>query len=178
LSPRHAERTPRVRQTGTDALICGKLGKQLSTPRPKGPDRAWLRAQPLTGLAPTQWDALIERLRVARHAQREAHLHARRGHDRHAAAGTGRKAVLTLDDRVAITVLYQRFSPPQRTLALLFGVAQQTIYRVIRQTRPLLSVIGHTSKPTGTRLVTPAELVGFAAEAGIPVPEEPKSTRY
>src|SRR6266508_442186 len=108
------------------------------TPR-RSPSRHWLRDPALTGLTPTQWDELIEKLSVARHAQREAHLHTRRGGTRHAAAGTGRKAVLTLDDRAAITVLYQRFSPSQRTLAHLFGVTQQTIYNVIRQTRTLLS---------------------------------------
>ncbi len=148
-----------------------------ATPR-RSPSRHWLRDPALTGLTPTQWDQLIEKLRVARHAQREAHLHARRGGTRHAAAGTGRKAVLTLDDRAAITVLYQRFSPPQTTLAHLFGVTQQTIYNVIRQTRTLLSVIGHTPEPTGTRLATPAELVSFAATAGVPVPKEIKSTCY
>jgi hypothetical protein len=104
----------------------------------------------LTGLTPTQWDELIEKLSVARHAQPEAHLHTRhtrRGGPRHAAAGTGRKAVLTLDDRAAITVLYQRFSLPQPTLAHLFGVTPQTISNVIRQTRTLLRVIGHTPSP-------------------------------
>ena len=65
-----------------------------ATPR-RSPSRHWLRDPALTGLTPTQWDQLIEKLRVARHAQREAHLHTRRGGTRHAAAGTGRKAVLT-----------------------------------------------------------------------------------
>jgi hypothetical protein len=147
------------------------------TPR-RSPSRQWLRDPVLTGLTPTQWDELIEKLSVARHAQREAHLHTRRGGPRHAAAGTGRKAVLTLDDRTAITVLYQRFSPPQPTLAHLFGVTPQTISNVIRQTRTLLSVIGYTPEPTGTRLATPAELVSFAATAGVPLPKEIKSTCY
>jgi Rhodopirellula transposase DDE domain len=147
------------------------------TPR-RSPSRQWLRDPVLTGLTPTQWDELIEKLSVARHAQREAHLHTRRGGARHAAAGTGRKAVLSLDDRTAITVLYQRFSPPQPTLAHLFGVTPQTISNVIRQTRTLLSVIGYTPEPTGTRLATPAELVSFAATAGVPIPKEIKSTCY
>ncbi|WP_190814000.1 hypothetical protein [Saccharopolyspora pogona] len=71
----------------------------------------------LSGLDPTDWNELIEKLGVARHAQREAALHHRRGGARRTAAGTGRKAVLDLTDRAAITVLYQRFSVPQRTVA-------------------------------------------------------------
>jgi hypothetical protein len=169
----------------------------VPAPPRRSPSRHWLRDPALIGLTPTRWDQLIEKLRVARHAQREAHLHTRR------------KAVLTLDDRAAITVLYQRFSPPQTTLAHLFGVTPQTISNVIRQTRTLLrgpraatfpsqdepaqvrhdhhgkvvergplSVIGHTPEPTGTRLATPAELVSFAATAGVPVPKEIKSTCY
>jgi Rhodopirellula transposase DDE domain/Helix-turn-helix of DDE superfamily endonuclease len=132
---------------------------------PERPDHAWLRHPALTGLDPTRWDELIEQLGVARHAQREAALHHRRGGTRRAAAGTGRKAVLTLPDRATITLLYQRFSPPQRTLADLFGVTQQTVNNVIRQTSPLLATIGHTPRPTGIRLKTPAELAHHIADA-------------
>lgn len=63
-----------------------------------------------------------------------------------------------LDDRTAITLIYQRFAPPQRTLAPLFGVTQQTIHRVIKQTRALLTVIVYTPEPTGLRLATEAEI--------------------
>jgi hypothetical protein len=57
-----------------------------------------------------------------------------------------------------MTLLYWRLSPPQRTLAALFDPTQQTVYNVIRQTRPLLAAIGYTPQLTGIRLRTPAEL--------------------
>jgi transposase len=141
---------------------------------PQRPDRTWLRHPALTGLDSAGWDELIEQLDVARHAQREVHLHRRRGGPRRIAAGPGRKANLTLADRAAITVLYQRFSPPQRTLAHLFGVTPQTIHNVITQTRPLLTTIGHTPKPTGIHLTTPAEIATHATNTA-PKPDKTES---
>lgn len=44
-----------------------------------------------------------------------------------------------------------------------------------RRTVPLLSLIGHTTAPAGTRFVSPAEVVQFAAAQGVPVPAEIKS---
>jgi hypothetical protein len=79
---------------------------------PARPDLTWLRAPALTGLTPPQWDTLIEKLTVTRHAQREAQLHQRCGGARQAAPGTGRKAVLSLDDRLAITLLHLRVRHP------------------------------------------------------------------
>jgi hypothetical protein len=134
------------------------------------PDRAWLHHPALTGLDPTRWNELIEKLDVARHAQREAVLHQRRGGARRTAAGTGRKAVLELTDRAAITVLYQRFCVPQRTLADLFGVTQQSAHNVIRLTRPLLGVIGYTPQPAEIRLRTPTEFVQHATDIGALTP--------
>jgi hypothetical protein len=130
------------------------------------PDRQWLHHPALTSLSPTQWNELIEKLDVARHAQREAALHHRRGGARRATAGTGRKAVLDLADRAAITVLYQRFFVPQRTLADLFGITQQSAHNLIRLTRPLLAVIGYAPQPTGLRLTTPTEFIQHATEIG------------
>ncbi|MGB9036240.1 MAG: transposase family protein, partial [Paeniglutamicibacter sp.] len=80
-------------------------------------------------------------------------------------------AVLTLEDRLALTLLYQRFAPPQRTLAPLFGVNQQTIHCVIKQTRALLTAIGYTPEPTGLRLRTAADIATHAANAGAVIPE-------
>src|SRR5262249_53615592 len=139
------------------------------------PDRAWLHVPALTGLTPAQWDELIEKLSVARHAQREAALHQRRGGARRVAAGTGRKAVLTPSDRAAITLLALRFSAPGPVLAHLFTVTTTTINNVIRQTKPLLSLTGHRIEPASTQLTSLTEFVRFAAGAGIPVPEQIKS---
>jgi transposase len=139
------------------------------------PDRAWLHAPALTGLTPAQWDELIEKLSVARHAQREAALHQRRGGARRAAAGTGRKAVLTPSDRAAITLLALRFSLPGPVLAHLFTVTATTINNVIRQTKPLLTLIGYTPAPADIRFTSPAEVVQFAVAQGAPVPAEIKT---
>ncbi len=143
----------------------------------ESPDRSWLRAPALTGLTAPRWDVLASNLAVARHAQREAGLHQRRGGARRVAAGTGRKAILTPDDRIAITVLAQRFSLPGPVLASLFQVSATTINNVIRQTQPLLSITGHQIQPAGIRLTSITDLARYAADAGIPVPHEIKSAR-
>jgi transposase len=152
-------------------------GDTAGTPaaRPQSPDRGWLKAPALTGLTTARWDALTAQIAVARHAQREARLHHRRGGARQAAAGTGRKAVLTLGDRITITLLAQRFSLPGPALAGLFNVSATTINNVIRQTQPLLAITGHRTEPAGTQLSNLTDLVRFAADAGIPVPDEIKS---
>jgi hypothetical protein len=146
---------------------------QPPPPRPEGPDRTWLRSQALTGLTPDRWTALLEQLSVVRHAQREAQLHARRGGARTVASGTGRRAVLSLEDRAALTVLDLRFSIPKPVLEELFGVTRTTINNVIRQTRPLLDLIGHAPHPTDVRFNSLTELVRFAADAGVPLPRRP-----
>ncbi|WP_446221582.1 ISAzo13 family transposase [Nocardia sp. IBHARD005] len=132
-----------------------------SAPQPTRPDTAWLRTPALTGLTPPQWDALINKLTVTRHAQRELHLHQRRGGTRQAAPGTGRKSVLTLEDRVAITLLHLRFATRQRALAVLFDVTQQSIHTTIQQTRPLLDLAAHTTGPTGITLADAQSVIQY-----------------
>jgi hypothetical protein len=146
-----------------------------ATPAPRHPDRRWLKHPALTGLAAPQWTALTTQVAVARHARREAVLHQRRGAARQVAAGTGRKGVLTLEDRITITLLARRFTLPGPVLATLFQVSTTTISKVISQTQPLLTITGHHIEPVGPPLRSLTELAHLAANVGIPVPEEIKS---
>jgi hypothetical protein len=109
---------------------------------------------------------LITRLAVPRDAQREADPHNRRGGRRQAASGPGRRPVLTLTDRVAATLLRQRFSLPTKDIAELFNVTVTTINKVIRETHPLLDQIKHVTEPT-VPLTTLAEFTTYATAAGV-----------
>jgi transposase len=142
---------------------------------PPRPDRTWLAAPALTGLASAQWDKLTAQVAIARHLQREDLLHQRRGAARQIAPGTGRKPVLTLTDRTAITLLEQRFRLPRPVLSSLYGVTLRTIAQVIPETRTLLALAGHTTQPASTQLATLTDLIRYATNAGIHVPEEIKT---
>lgn len=145
---------------------------------PSPPDRAWLHHPALTGLDPTNWNELIEKLGVARHAQRQATLHQRRRGTHRTPTSTGRKALPDLADHAAITTLYQRFSIPQQTLADLFGISQQTAHNIIHLTRPLLPAIGYTPHPTGIRLKTPTEFIQHATNIGALTPDHTNQACY
>jgi hypothetical protein len=138
-----------------------------ATPPPAMPDtgRAWLTHPALTGLSPTAWDELITKLAVPRDAQREAILHNRRGGSRQAASGPGRRPTMTLADRVAATLIRDRFSLPAKDIAALFNVTVTTINKVIRETRQLLEQIKHVTEPS-IPLTTLAEFNAYATTAG------------
>jgi hypothetical protein len=141
---------------------------------PARPDHAWLLHPTLIGMPAREWEELIARLAVLRHAQREAALHQRRGGARKAAPGTGRKAVLTLADRALAAVLHHRFNIPERTIAALFAVTQQSINKAIRQTDPLLTLAGYHPTHADTRIRTLPELTAHATRSGITPPAEIK----
>ena len=122
---------------------------------PARPDTAWLRCRELTGLTELEWESLIEKLTVPRHAQREAQLHTRRGGTRQTAPGTGRKTLLTIEDRVAITLLHLRFATRQRAIGTLFGITQQTVHNVVKQTRPCSPWPDTTSSRLGSSFEMP-----------------------
>ncbi|MGA5135558.1 ISAzo13-like element transposase-related protein, partial [Streptomyces olivoreticuli] len=142
-------------------------------PTPARPGHAWLFHPAITGIPADEWEDLIPRLAILRHAQREAALHDRRGGSRQTAPGTGRKAVLTLADRALAAVLHRRFSIPERTIATLFGVSQQSINKTIRQTDQLLTLAGYAPEST-TRIRTLTEFLAFATAEGITTPAEIK----
>src|SRR5207248_10515305 len=114
-------------------------------------------------------------LTVARHPPREAAPHQRRRAARPDAARSGRKAALTLEDRITIPLQAQRFPLPGPVLATLFQVSTTTINNVIRQTQPLPTITGHHTEPAGLQLSSLTQFAQYAADAGIPIPEEIKS---
>jgi transposase len=150
----------------------------LTTPPPPPPTdtgRRWLTHPALTGLSPADWDTLLTRLTKPRDAQREDTLRERRGATRQAAPGPGRRPVLTLSDRVAATLIRQRFSLPTKDIAELFEVTVTTINKVIRETAPILEQVKHVVEPA-TPLATLAEFTDYLTTVGITPTNETTST--
>src|SRR5205814_7856402 len=85
-------------------------------------------------------------------AAREGWLYRRRGgRGRRRYHGAGRRAVLTLRDRVLCTLAWLRLALPHQALAVLYGVDRSTISTAVRQITPLLASRGFAT-PTGVRL--------------------------
>ncbi|HUK69759.1 MAG TPA: ISAzo13 family transposase [Streptosporangiaceae bacterium] len=140
------------------------------------PDLAWLCHPALTGLPAQQWDALIAALMTLHNQQRETSLDTRRGHrPRLTAAGTGRRPVLTLADRLLATILHQRLALPQVAVAALFSVRPETINKRIRDIRQLLGQAGHAIQPGPRRLASLDDLHRLAAAEGIAISSEIKT---
>ncbi len=150
-----------------------------TAPDPSGQpslDLAWLCHPALTGLQAGEWDTLIGQLMSLHDQQRETSLHKRRGHrPRLAAAGTGRRPVLTLADRLLATTLHQRLALPQAAIAALFSVRPETINKRIRDIRQLLGQAGHVIQPGPRRLASLEDLLSLAAAEGIIAPSEIKT---
>jgi Rhodopirellula transposase DDE domain len=136
------------------------------------PDLAWLHHPAITGLPTQQWDTLITTLTALHDQQRETQLNTRPGHrPRQTAAGSGRRPVLTLPDRLMATVLHHRLALPQITIAVLFGVRPETINKRIRDIRTLLDRAGQTIQPAESRLTCLDDLYDLARTAGITIPK-------
>jgi hypothetical protein len=127
----------------------------------------------ITGMPTTACTDLLTRLTITHDAQREADLHHRRGHPRRK-TGSGRRPHLNPADRLLATLLHQRFRMPQQAIANLFGVSYTTINNTIRQTRRLLTQIGHHTQPTNTKLTTLTELAAHTAQTGLDITTEIK----
>jgi transposase len=140
-------------------------------PEPTDAHRTWLTHPALTGLPPADWDTLLIQLATPHDEQREDILHTRRGAVRQAAPGPGRRPVLTLGDRVAMTLIRQRFSLPVTEITQLFDVSATTVHTVIRETAPILKRVGHVTEP-GTPLTTLAQFHDHLTASGI-TPEDP-----
>jgi DDE family transposase len=140
------------------------------------PDLAWLHHPALTGLGEPDWDALLATLLTLHDQQREAGLHQRRGHrPRQTAAGTGRRPVLTLADRLLAATLHYRHGLPQVTIASLFTIRPETINKQLRSIRELLQQAGHTIPPSRDKIATIDDLYRYAAANGITVPSNIKT---
>jgi hypothetical protein len=142
---------------------------------PPAPDRTWLLHPALTGLSPTEWDDLHTQLTILRHAQQEATRHQQRGGPRRNKPGAGDKPTITLTDRTLAVLLRDRYGLTGHTLGTLLGVRHDTINKIIREHRPLLTLAGHTPEPTSTQLSTLADLTAYAINAGITPSAEIKS---
>jgi hypothetical protein len=145
-----------------------------TTPDPfdqPSPDLAWLHHPALTGLPEPDWNALLANLVALHEQQRETSLHQRRGHrPRQIAAGTGRRPVLTLADRLIAATLHYRHDLPQVTIASLFAVRPETINKRLRGLRELLQNAGHTIQPSPNKITTIDDLYHYAAKHEITVP--------
>jgi transposase len=140
------------------------------------PDLAWLRHPAVTGLPAPQWDALIGTLLTLHDQQREARLDTRRGHrPRLTAPGTGRRPVLTLADRLLVTLLHHRLGLPQTVIAVLFNVRPETINRHIRQMRQLLHQAEYSIQPAPHPLATLNDLHNLATAEAIAAPTDIKT---
>ena len=130
----------------------------------------------LTGLTAREWYLLTTALAGPAGQLREASLARLRGYQpRQAAPGAGRHPKLTLPAWLAATLLCDRHSLPQKTLAGLLQVAPETLNRHIGDIRQLLHQVGHTITPGPHRLTTLAELPRYATDCGITIPAEIKT---
>jgi hypothetical protein len=81
-------------------------------------------------------------------------------------AGTGRRPVLTLADRLLACVLHYRLGLPQVAIAALFGVRPETVNKRIRDVRQLLEQAGHTIQTAPNRLTKLDDLHELARSSG------------
>ena len=157
--------------------------KPASDPDPfdqPSPDLAWLCHPALTGLAATEWDALIATLMTLHDEQRETALDKRRGHRPRikAGEGTGRRPVLTLADRLLAAILHYRLGLQQVAVAALFRVRPETINKRIRDIRQILDQAGHAIQPAPERLASLDDLYKYATTVGITRHEDQDSVLF
>jgi hypothetical protein len=140
----HGDWNYTLHPTPTDPRPAEPATDSTPTPAPaQRPDLLWLHAPELTGLTPSQWDELINKLAPLHRAQHPKPTRT-----------NGRKPALSLADRTAITLQQQRFATPNRALADLTGISDTAIRKAIKQTQPLLATAGRAAEPTGIKLDT------------------------
>jgi DDE family transposase len=123
------------------------LRPEPSATAPAGPGAAAWAHPALTGLAPAQWDQLLDEM--------------------HAAAGEPPAIHLSLADQALITVLKLRYRVLNAALASLYAISGSTVKTAQDHAWPLLVQAGYPTEPAGPRLKTLPELTAYAQEHGI-----------
>jgi hypothetical protein len=141
-------------------------------PPPGRCDQATLSHPALTGLPPGDLAALTAALELPFAARREQHLYSRRGRGRRYAEGAGRTRKIDLADHVLATCLRQHLTLPHAVIGALLSADRTTISHAISLTRALLAGRSPLIAPAA-RLRTLDDLRGYAAAAGITIPDLP-----
>ena len=117
----------------------------------------------LTGIPPADLAAMTARVRKVLEARGERHRHRRRdGETLPGARGGVFTQKITPDERILVTILYQRKLCSQDTLAELFTVSRRTIGNVIREVGPTLAQDGYTPTPTDKRFPDAQRIINAA----------------
>lgn len=130
-------------------------------------DRAWLTHPAVTGLQPGAFAELTTRITALHDIQREAILQRRRGGQRKAAPNRRpRPGALTVAERIATTLIRNRFELPTKHIAALLDIAASSVVRIIAETQPLLTQLHHQPQPA-TTTTTATEFNAYLAVNGV-----------
>lgn len=130
-------------------------------------DRAWLTHPAATGLQPAAFEELTTRITALHDIQREAILQRRRGGQRKAAPNRRpRPGSLTVAERIATTLIKNRFELPTKDIAALLDIAASSVVRIIAETQPLLTQLDHRTQPAAA-ITTATEFNAYLAANGV-----------
>ena len=134
------------------------LRPEQPDPAPAAPpqiDRAWLTHPAVTGLKPAAFEELTTRITALHDIQREAILQRRRGKQRKAAPNRRpRPGSLTVAERIATTLIKNRFELPTKDIAVLLDIAASSVVRIIAETQPLLTQLDPRTQPATATTAT------------------------
>jgi hypothetical protein len=116
----------------------------------------------LTGMTTPELNELIARLTDLRQTQRAQRARQHPDTDARHRPRSGRPLQFPFSHRVIATVLRLRLALPDDILAQLLNTSPSTIYRTVRETRPLLEQLGHTIEPAATPLHLPPQIPPWA----------------
>ncbi len=132
-------------------------------------DRAWLTHPAVTGLQPAAFEELTTRITALRDIQREAILQRRPGEQRKAAPNRRpRPGSVTVAERIATTLIKNRFELPTKHIAALLDIAASSVVRIIAETQPLLTQLHHRTQPAAPTTTATEFNVYLAANGVVP----------